>query len=149
MWSAVTEPKSLPSSPARAAIVTEPDEISLEAIASYSPFCWDKRALCAARERLGVLDHPLLGLDRQAPRDQVVARVAVGNLDDVAGDTELVDGLLEDDLHRDEYGSRAISRAFLTADATSRWCWTQLPVTRRARIFPRSDMNLRSVTMSL
>jgi hypothetical protein len=37
-------------------------------------------------------------------------------------------------------GSNATSRAFFTANAISRWCWTQLPVTRRARILPRSLM---------
>ena len=37
-------------------------------------------------------------------------------------------------------GSRATSRAFFTAMAMSRWCCTQLPVTRRAQILPRSLM---------
>ena len=37
-------------------------------------------------------------------------------------------------------GSSATSRAFFTAIAMSRWCCTQLPVTRRARILPRSLM---------
>jgi large subunit ribosomal protein L9 len=35
------------------------------------------------------------------------------------------------------------------AEAMSRWCCTQLPVTLRARIFPRSDTNFRNVTTSL
>src|SRR5918996_471106 len=79
---------------------------------------------------------------RQALRDEVVARVTVGNGDDVALMTELVYVAGEDDLHvrsyLAEYGSKAISRAFLIAVATSRWCCVQLPVTRRARILPRS-----------
>src|SRR6266516_3244641 len=100
-------------------------------------------------ERLGLLEGALLGPDRHASRDQIVACVAVRNLSDVPGVAELVDGLLKDDLHRALYGSRAISRAFFTAVATSRWCCTQLPVTRRARILPRSDTNLRSVMTSL
>src|SRR5262245_32698082 len=100
-------------------------------------------------QRLGVAHSALLGLDREPPGDQVVARVAVGDLGGIPGVPELVDGLLQDDLHRLEYGSRAISRAFLTAWATSRWCCTQLPVTRRARILPRSEVNLRSVRTSL
>jgi hypothetical protein len=47
------------------------------------------------------------------------------------------------------YGSIAISRAFLMAVATSRWCWVQLPVTRLALILPRSEMNFRSSGVSL
>jgi hypothetical protein len=47
------------------------------------------------------------------------------------------------------YGSIAISRAFLMAVATSRWCWVQLPVTRLALILPRSEMNFRSRPVSL
>ena len=39
MSAAVTEPKSLPSSPARASIRRDPAAISFEATASYSPFC--------------------------------------------------------------------------------------------------------------
>ena len=71
-------------------------------------------------EGVGLLHHALRGLDGHPLRHQVVARVAVGNLDDVARLTELVDGLLEKDLHRLEYGRRAICRAFFTAVATSR-----------------------------
>src|SRR5215217_1861694 len=100
-------------------------------------------------ETVGVPHPAARRLDREPTRDEVVARVAVGNLDDVAGVTELFDALLQDDLHRVEYGSSATSRAFLTADATSRWCCAQLPVTRRARIFPRSETNFRSVGRSL
>ena len=87
---------------------------------------------------------PLVADDRHPPRDQEVPRVPVLDLDDVARRAELVDLALQDDLHRVEYGSRAISRAFFTAMATSRWCCTQLPVTRRDRIFPRSETYLRS-----
>ena len=108
IWSAVTEPKSLPSSPARAAIETEPDAMSLEASASYSPFCLDWRETWARVSDSACLTAPFSALHGQAPGDQVVARVAVGDLDDVARDTELLDGLLEDDLHRAEYGSSAI-----------------------------------------
>ena len=43
----------------------------------------------------------------------------------------------------------AISRAFLMARATSRCCCASLPVTRRARILARSDMNRRRRLMSL
>ena len=51
-------------------------------------------------ERLGLLEGAFLGPDGHAPGDQVVARVAVGHLSHVPGVPELVDGLLEDDLHR-------------------------------------------------
>ena len=43
MSAEVTEPKSLPSSPARAGIRRPPAAISLEAMASYSVFCFDCR----------------------------------------------------------------------------------------------------------
>src|SRR5262245_38496276 len=120
--------------------------------------------LVADRTRgAGLLDRVdgLLGTagpaDRRATRDEVVAAVAVLDLDHVAGSAETGDLLGEDELHRrissqrpvDVYGSSATSRAFLTAMATSRWCWTQLPVTRRARILPRSEMNLRRRAVSL
>src|SRR5438067_1228215 len=38
-------------------------------------------------------------------------------------------------------GSRAISRARLTAAATHRWCRAQVPVVRRGRILPRSEVD--------
>jgi hypothetical protein len=71
-------------------------------------------------EAAHVVHAALRGFHREAARHQVVARVAVGDVDDIARHAELVDRLLEDDLHRVEYGSSAISRAFLTATATSR-----------------------------
>lgn len=49
----------------------------------------------------------------------------------------------------DGYGSRAISRAFLIAVATSRCSRTDKPVTERDRILPRSDMNVRKAPVSL
>src|SRR5438093_4828189 len=71
-------------------------------------------------EALDVLDPALGRSDREAPWHQVVPGIAVGDVDHVPRHAELVDGLLEDDLHRLEYGRSAISRAFLTATATSR-----------------------------
>ena len=47
------------------------------------------------------------------------------------------------------YGSSATSRAFLMAMATLRCSCTESPVTRRARILPRSEMNFRRVAVSL
>ncbi len=47
------------------------------------------------------------------------------------------------------YGSNAISRATLIARATAACCCWSLPVTRRARIFARSDMKRRSRLTSL
>src|SRR5262245_56821139 len=86
--------------------------------------------------------------DREPTRQQEVAAVAVLDLHDVAGHTQVVDLCSENQLHNssppyrvDELnGSSATSRAFLTAIAMSRWCCTQFPVTRRARILPRSLM---------
>src|SRR5271165_1383363 len=99
---------------------------------------------------------------REAARDQVVAAVAGGHVHHVTGCPEAAHLLGEDELHRCAthlpdpsqravlvYGSSAISRAFLIAVATSRWWRVQLPVTRRARIFPRSEMYLRSRPVSL
>src|SRR5918992_1579355 len=105
-------------------------------------------------DALGLPDRAGGGQAGQVAGQQVVAPVPVGDVDNVAGRPHPPDLLVQDDLHvrgsyRIEYGSRAISRAFLTAEATSRWCWAQLPVTRRARILPRSLMNLRSRLTSL
>src|SRR4029077_8506680 len=92
-----------------------------------------------------------------------VAAVAVLHLDDVAGGTEVLDLSSKNQFHFyvflgltplaqrvDELnGSSATSRAFLTAIAMSRWCCTQLPVTRRARILPRSLELVRSGGVTL
>src|SRR5829696_6418827 len=51
--------------------------------------------LVRAPQVLGLLHGALVRPHRDRPRDEVVARVAVGNLDHVAGVSELVDGLLE------------------------------------------------------
>src|SRR5690606_347874 len=94
--------------------------------------------------------------DRVPPGEQGVAPVPALALDHVPGRPEPVDLLLENDLHRGPrqrlevvYGSSAISRAFLIARAISRCCWLVTPVTRRARILPRSEMNFRSSAVSL
>src|SRR5207244_13523441 len=91
---------------------------------------------------LRVTDRALDGGRREPARDEVVPSVPVGDLDAVARHAELVHHLEQDDLHRCSYrvvyARSAISRAFFTAVATSRWCCAQLPVTRLARIFPRS-----------
>src|ERR1700754_1653564 len=102
---------------------------------------------------------PALGpREREATRHEVVAAVAVLDLDDVAGGAEPRHLLGENQLHGvlspsqravEVYGSSAISRAFLMAVATSRWWRGQLPVTRRARILPRSEMYFRSSEVSL
>src|SRR3954464_6247644 len=102
---------------------------------------------------LGALAPP----DGETLREQVVAPVAVLDLDDVAGSAEARHLLSEDDLHLGSlsqravavYGRSAISRAFLTARAICRCCCEVTPVTRRARILPRSEMNLRSSAVSL
>src|SRR5438105_10854422 len=146
-------------------------------------------------------------LQRQAARHEVVARVAVGDVHDVALVAEIFDIGADDDLHsspsssaavtsasssstpasssasplaalgcsgsgrisrssrsprsrsrrpfercvtcRTLYGSSAISRATRIARATATCCCWLLPVTRRARIFARSDMNRRRRFTSL
>jgi hypothetical protein len=80
---------------------------------------------------------------RQPAREEVVARVPAGDVDDVPAQAELLDVLEEDDVHLDQgatYGSSAISRARFTAAATWSWCRRQAPVMRRDRIFPFSEM---------
>ena len=59
------------------------------------------------------------GLLGEAPRAEVVPHVAARDRDDVAPQTDLLDVLKEDDVHGycETYGSRAISRARLTATA--------------------------------
>src|SRR5207244_7692870 len=98
---------------------------------------------------LGLPDRPLARGEREVARQQVVPGVARRHLDDVTLVAERSDVGVEHDLHRITYGSRATSRALLTAAATSRWCCEQVPVTLRARIFPRSETNRRSSATSL
>src|SRR5699024_12694387 len=97
---------------------------------------------------------------REAAGHEEVPGVAVLDLDDVPGGTEAGDLVGEDELGGHgvpflaqrpevEYCSRAISRAFFTAFAILRCSWSASPVTRRARILPRSAMNLRSSAASL
>src|SRR5690606_27377245 len=118
-------------------------------------------ALAAGRTDLVELTLTALGpRGRETAGQEEVAGVAVLDLDDIAGGTEAGDLVGEDELAGHmlpflaqrpevEYGSRAISRAFFTAFAILRCSWTETPVTRRARIFPRSEMNLRSSAASL
>src|SRR5699024_3975352 len=119
------------------------------------------RALAAGRTDLVELTLTGLGpRGGETAGHEEVAGVAVLDLDDVAGGTEAGDLVGEDELGGHdvpflaqrpevEYGSRAISRAFFTAFAILRCSWTETPVTRRARILPRSEMNLRSSAASL
>jgi len=46
-------------------------------------------------------------------------------------------------------GSRAISLALLTARVKTRWCDAQVPVALLGRIFPLSEMYLRSLAAFL
>src|SRR5690606_41116040 len=93
----------------------------------------------------------------EALRNEVVAGVAILNLNDIARGAEAGDLVGEDEfrhcgdpyLPEPAYGSSAISHAFLTARAMRRCSCTETPVMRRARILPRSEMNLRSVATSL
>src|SRR5438445_346496 len=43
----------------------------------------------------------------------------------------------------------SIRRRSSSGPPAARWCWVQLPVTRLARILPRSEMNFRSSGVSL
>ena len=72
------------------------------------------RAASAPRRRLAPRPRPSRSRPRPPPRRSVTVRCV--------------------------YGRSASSRAVLIASAMSRWCCSQLPDTRRARILPRSDM---------
>src|SRR6266480_3716644 len=88
-------------------------------------------------------------------RDQIVARVAVRDLTDIAATADLGDVVQQDDLHRGSsysvarYGSRATVRARLIACVSWRWCRAQLPEMRRGMILPRSLTSVRSRRTSL
>src|SRR5699024_11111807 len=119
------------------------------------------RTLAAGRTDLVELTLTALGpRGRETAGHEEVASVAVLDVDDIAGGAEAGDLVGEDELGGHvlpflaqrpevEYGRRAISRAFFTAFAILRCSWTVTPVTRRARILPRSEMNLRSSAASL
>ena len=127
---------------------------------ALTSLAWPRSRISRA-SRARLMSDLLLGAlgprDREALREQVVAAVAVLDLDHVAGGAEAGHLLSQDDLHVGAssqravvvYGRSAISRAFLTARAICRCCWEVTPVTRRARILPRSEMNLRSSAVSL
>jgi hypothetical protein len=102
---ALTEPKSLPLSPANRLHFTGPANLVGLALGA------------AGRD------------DGEATGQQVVASVAVLDLDGVTGLAQMVDLGSENQLHvrllyrvAELNGSSATSRAFLTAIAMSRWC---------------------------
>ena len=80
----------------------------MEASASNSTFSLDWRETWARLRFSACFNAPFSALTAKPVRDQVVPRVAGRDLDDVAGVAQLLDGLLEDDLHRAEYGRSAI-----------------------------------------
>ena len=106
---------------------------------------------------------------RQLARQQVVARVAVGDLHDLAAAPEVVDVFSQNHFHIQPlriavtatvlrilhlyqsvtYGISAIWRARLIAVCSLRWCIAQVPEMRRGRILPRSGTNGPSSLTSL
>ena len=104
---AVTEPNSRPPSPARA----------LERDGQRLQLGLDLAGVAEVADLAGVagpldLGDLLLGalgpVDRRAARHQVVAAVAVGDLDDVAGAAEAGDLAGQDELHRARPPQRAV-----------------------------------------
>src|SRR5215216_432545 len=107
---------------------------------------------------LGLL-HPAAGLLQldggrhlgEAAGNEEVAHVAPAHVHDVSPLPDLLDVLSQYDLHDlipylpTTYGRSAISRARFIAVAASRWCCGQRPVTLRARILPRSEVNRLSM----
>ena len=86
-------------------------------------------------------ERALVGLAGQFARQQVVAGVAVGDVDDVAPLAERLDVAEENDFHgySETKGRKAMTRARLTATVSIRWCLAQLPEMRRGTILPRSE----------
>ena len=95
--------------------------MSLEGGASNSLLLFRQPGVVTCRLSVSAcLGAPFSALMAMPPGDQVVPRVAVSNLGDVPGVPGLLDGLLEDDLHRAVRGAGPSHEAFLTAVATSR-----------------------------
>src|SRR6266566_44196 len=93
----VTEPKSLPSSPTRAENVRETCS-SLVASSEAEPRLASRllQALTLLLDALAVAGRSLVG---KAARQQVVPRIAGGDLHDIARMTELFNCLSEYDFH--------------------------------------------------
>ena len=98
MSAVVTEPNSRPSLPARAS--SETDSFSRSFLISRA---WPRSRISRGVARALDLHDLLLGAlgpgDGGAARDEEVAAVAVGDLDDVAGQAEPGDLTGEDELH--------------------------------------------------
>src|SRR5207247_9657994 len=104
---------------------------------------------------LEVLEVARGGAEGELLRDQIVARVAVGDVANLATAPDLGDIVQQNDSHRSpsysvaRYGRRATVRARLIACVSWRWCRAQLPEIRRGMILPRSLTKLLSRRTSL
>ena len=98
-------------------------------------------------DRAELRQRAFVGLGRKLARQKVVARVALGDVDDVALPSQRLYVGAQDQLHgrySETNGRNAIRRARLTAMVSIRWCLAQLPEIRRGTIFPRSETNFLS-----
>ena len=135
----VTEPNSEPVGPdltsKRSTVLPSTSAMSVACSAlraSWRPRCSSRLRSSATRAGRGLLGQPA--------REQEVAGVAAGDVDDLAAQPDLLDVAQEDDFHQFvTYGSSAISRARLTATETWLWWRRQVPVIRRERILPFSE----------
>ena len=107
MSATVTAPKSRPPSPARTLTLTGAAS-SLALISLGVVVVADRARGAGGLDRLDGLLAAAGPADAEATRDEVVAAVAVLDLDDVAGGAEAGDLLGQDELHRLGSSQRAV-----------------------------------------
>ena len=98
MSAVVTEPKSLPPSPARA-LTSMRCAASCGTSASAASTVAHLARVAVAAHRLGLRDHTLRRLHRETTRHEVVARVPVGDVDQVTLLAEVLDVVAQHDFH--------------------------------------------------
>ena len=105
---AVTEPNSRPESPAAFALTVTVQAAQLGCDLAGVPEVADLARLAGPTDRVDLLLRAAGGHDRQPARKQVVAAVAVLDLDDVAGRAEIGHVTGEDELHDVPSPQRAV-----------------------------------------
>src|ERR1044072_4886720 len=126
---AVTEPKSVPVSPAGTSKRSSCDSSRCVISWACSKLCASCRARLSSSLRSSGTLAGVAGPARLRGGREVLGEPAAAgtrdprrDVEDLAADPDLLDVLPEDDFHQPvEYGRSAISRARLTACATCRW----------------------------
>src|SRR5262249_16205230 len=107
-------------------------------------------AVLARLDALQVLQVRGRRRQRQLVRQEIVPRIAIRDIPDLAAPTKRGNVFEQNDLHRPLYSdlsqspvwaSSATVRARRMARVSCRWCLAQLPEIRRGVIFPRSETN--------